>query len=87
MINCFHFCFNFAFNFNLRRYMTEQMVANGGGGGRSVGHSESLVRVFNGLILFSFFLTLPFGRFVDRCGMPASFTLVGAVQVDSIKPE
>ena len=59
--------------------ITEQMVANGGGGGRSVGHSESLVRVFNGLILISFILTVPFGRFVDRCGMPASFTLVNTL--------
>lgn len=50
------------------------MIANGGG--RDVSHAESLVRVFNLLILVSTVLTPPFGRFVDACGMPSAFLLV-----------
>ena len=59
--------------------VAEQMMASGGG--RSVAHAESLVRVFNLLILVSTILTPPFGRFVDACGMPSAFLLVNALGV------
>jgi len=66
-----------------RRYVpgsiNEQMIANGGG--RTVSQAESLVRVFNLLILVSTILTPPFGRFVDKYGMVPAFLLVNALGI------
>lgn len=55
------------------------------GGGRDVSHAESLVRIFNLLILVSTVLTPFFGRFVDVFGMPSAFLLVnGGVPVRGV---
>ena len=59
--------------------VTEQMRANGGG--RDVSHAETLVRVFNLLILVSVVLTPPFGRFVDSHGMPSAFFVVNTLGI------
>mmetsp|Transcript_29246 Transcript_29246/g.46943 ORF Transcript_29246/g.46943 Transcript_29246/m.46943 type:complete len:485 (-) Transcript_29246:410-1864(-) len=59
--------------------INEQMIANGGG--RTVSQAESLVRVFNLLILVSTILTPPFGRFVDKYGMVPAFLLVNALGI------
>ena len=51
----------------------EMTYAVGGpwAGGRTESHAESLVRIFNLLILISVVLTPPFGRFIDLCGIHA----------------
>ena len=61
--------------------ITEQMLAGGDSPPRPRADAESLVRVFNSLILVSVFLTPPFGRFVDVVGVPAGFALVNALGV------
>ncbi|GHP07495.1 hypothetical protein PPROV_000623700 [Pycnococcus provasolii] len=59
--------------------ITEQMTANGGG--RSAEDAETLVRLFNFLILVSVALTPAFGRFVDRYSLPAGFIVVNTLGI------
>ena len=59
--------------------IAEQMATNAGG--RSSDDAESLVRLFNILILVSVILTPAFGAFVDRCGMAAGFTVVNVLGI------